>query len=87
MLSGTSPSQQVRLPRSVTRTYAQSEPVNLDIYGKPVGLVLFGKAKLQYHSLDDPAAVEGSEEKWLDEFSRMRDKLRSYLKSFGIARP
>jgi arsenate reductase len=44
--------------------------------------VFFGKATRVHHSFDDPAAVEGSEEKRLDEFRRVRDELRSYLNSF-----
>ena len=42
----------------------------------------FGKATRLHHSLNDPAAVEGSEEKRLDAFRRVRDELRSYLRSF-----
>ncbi|HXS94077.1 MAG TPA: arsenate reductase ArsC [Candidatus Limnocylindrales bacterium] len=44
--------------------------------------VFFGKATRLHQSFDDPAAVEGSEEKRLGEFRRVRDELRSYLKSF-----
>jgi arsenate reductase len=44
--------------------------------------VFFGKAARLHHSFNDPAAVEGSEEKRLGEFRRVRDELRSYLKSF-----
>jgi len=44
--------------------------------------VFFGKAMRLHQSFDDPAAVEGSEEKRLGEFRRVRDELRSYLKSF-----
>ena len=45
--------------------------------------VFFGKAALLHHSFADPAAVEGSEEKRLAEFRRVRDELRSYLKTFA----
>ena len=36
-----------------------------------------------HHSFNDPAAFEGSEEKRLEEFRRVRDELRSYLNSFA----
>jgi len=49
--------------------------------------VFFGKATRLHHNFNDPAAVEGSEEKRLEEFRRVRDELRAYLKSFGIAPP
>ncbi|HYL15771.1 MAG TPA: hypothetical protein VEV41_22235 [Terriglobales bacterium] len=42
----------------------------------------FGKATRLHHSFNDPAGVEGGEEKRLGEFRRVRDELRSYLKSF-----
>ena len=45
--------------------------------------VFFGKATRLHHSLKDPAVVEGSEERRLVEFRRMRDELRSYLNSFA----
>lgn len=45
--------------------------------------VFFGKATRLHHSFNDPAAVEGSEEKRLEEFRRVRDELRSYLNSFA----
>jgi arsenate reductase (thioredoxin) len=45
--------------------------------------VFFGKATRLHHSFNDPAAVEGSEEKRLVEFRRVRDELRSYLNSFA----
>jgi arsenate reductase (thioredoxin) len=45
--------------------------------------VFFGKAKRLHHSFNDPATVEGSEEKRLGEFRRVRDELRSYLNSFA----
>ena len=44
--------------------------------------VFFGRATRLHHNFSDPAAVEGSEEKRLGEFRRVRDELRSYLKSF-----
>lgn len=44
--------------------------------------VFFGKATRLHHSFDDPAAIEGSEEKRLAEFRRVRDELRAYLKDF-----
>jgi len=44
--------------------------------------VFFGKAARLHHSFKDPAAVVGSEEERLGEFRRVRDELRSYLKSF-----
>jgi arsenate reductase len=44
--------------------------------------VLCGEATRLHHSFDDPAAAEGSEEKRLAKFRRVRDELRSYLKSF-----
>ena len=45
--------------------------------------VFFGKVTRLHHSFADPAAVEGSEEKRLAEFRRVRDELRSYLKTFA----
>jgi arsenate reductase (thioredoxin) len=45
--------------------------------------VFFGKATRLHHSFNDPAAVEGSEEKRLGEFRKVRDELRAYLKSFS----
>src|SRR3954466_5137348 len=45
--------------------------------------VFFGKAARMHHSFNDPAAVEGSEESRLGEFRRVRDGLRSYMKSFA----
>ncbi len=44
--------------------------------------VFFGRATRLHHSFNDPAAVEGSEEKRLGAFRRVRDELRSYLKKF-----
>jgi arsenate reductase len=44
--------------------------------------VFFGKAIRLHHSFNDPAAVEGSEEKRLDAFRKVRDELRAYLKAF-----
>lgn len=45
--------------------------------------VFFGTTTRLHHSFTDPAAVEGSEEKRLEEFRRVRDELRSYLNSFA----
>lgn len=47
--------------------------------------VFFGKATRLHHSFNDPAAVEGSEEKRLGAFRKVRDELRAYLKSFPQA--
>ena len=44
--------------------------------------VFFGKATRQHHSFNDPAAVEGTEEKRLGAFRKVRDELRAYLKHF-----
>jgi arsenate reductase (thioredoxin) len=44
--------------------------------------VFFGKAARLHHSFNDPAAVEGSEEKRLGAFRKVRDELRAYLKKF-----
>ncbi len=44
--------------------------------------VFFGKATRLHHGFNDPAVVEGPEEKRLSEFRRVRDELRSYLRSF-----
>src|SRR5262249_53835726 len=49
--------------------------------------VFFGKATRLHHSFNNPAAVEASKEKRLAAFRQLRDELRSYLKSFGVARP
>jgi len=45
--------------------------------------VFFGKAIRVHHSFHDPASAEGSEEKRLDEFRKVRDELRTYLKSIS----
>lgn len=42
--------------------------------------VFFGKATRLHHGFDDPAAVDGSEDKRLAEFRRVRDELRTYLR-------
>jgi arsenate reductase (thioredoxin) len=47
--------------------------------------VFFGGATWLHHSFKDPAAVEGSEEKRLGEFRRVRDELRTYLRRFFCA--
>jgi len=44
--------------------------------------VFFGKAARLHHSFDDPAAIEGSEEKRLGAFRKVRDELRCYLRTF-----
>jgi arsenate reductase len=44
--------------------------------------VFFGKANRLHRSFDDPAAVEGSEEKRLAAFRGVRDELRTYLRRF-----
>jgi len=44
--------------------------------------VFFGNATRLHHSFNDPAAVEGSEEKRLGAFRKVRDELRAYLKRF-----
>jgi arsenate reductase (thioredoxin) len=44
--------------------------------------LFFGKAARLHHSFNDPAAVEGSEEKRLGAFRKIRDELRAYLKTF-----
>lgn len=47
--------------------------------------VFFGKAARLHQSFNDPAGVEGSEEKRLAAFRQVRDELRSYLRSFPRA--
>src|SRR5262249_12522882 len=44
--------------------------------------VFFGKAARLHHSFNDPAAVEGKDEKRLSAFRKVRDELRAYLKGF-----
>lgn len=44
--------------------------------------VFFGKTVRLHHSFNDPATVQGSEEKRLAAFRQVRDELRSYLRSF-----
>jgi arsenate reductase len=44
--------------------------------------LFLGKATRLHHSFDDPAAVEGAEDRRLGEFRRVRDELRAYLRSF-----
>jgi arsenate reductase len=44
--------------------------------------VFFGKATRPHHSFNDPAAVEGTDEKRLGAFRKVRDELRAYLKKF-----
>ncbi len=47
--------------------------------------VFFGEATRLHHSFNDPATVEGTEEKRLAAFRQIRDELRSYLNSFPKA--
>jgi len=49
------------------------------------GLLRQGQAL--HYSFNDPAAVEGSEEKRLGAFCEVRAELRSSLKSFGNSPP
>jgi arsenate reductase len=42
--------------------------------------VFFGKAARLHHSFNDPAVVEGTYEKRLGAFRKVRDELRAYLK-------
>jgi arsenate reductase len=44
--------------------------------------IFFGEATRLHHSFNDPAAVEGSHERRLDVFRKVRDQLRTYLKGF-----
>ena len=44
--------------------------------------MFFGKAARLHHSFNDPAAVEGTDEKRLGAFRKVRDELRAYLKKF-----
>ena len=44
--------------------------------------VFLGKATCLHHSFNDPAAAEGSEEKRIAAFRKVRDELRAYLKRF-----
>ena len=44
--------------------------------------VFFGKATRLHHSFNDPAAVEGTDEKRLGAFRKVRDELRAYLREF-----
>jgi arsenate reductase (thioredoxin) len=45
--------------------------------------VFFGAAKRLYHSFEDPATAQGSEEERLALFRRVRDELRVYLATFA----
>ncbi len=42
-----------------------------------------GHTNRLHHSFDDPAAVQGSEEDRLRMFRRVRDEIRSYLRTFA----
>jgi arsenate reductase len=44
--------------------------------------VLFGKAVRLHQSFNDPAAVEGSEQRRLNAYRKVRDELRAYLRNF-----
>jgi arsenate reductase len=44
-----------------------------------------GRTTRLHHNFDDPAAVQGSEEKRLSVFRRVRDEIRTYLKEFPSA--
>ena len=44
--------------------------------------VFFGRSTRLHHSFNDPAAVEGSEDKRLGAFRKVRDELRAYLNRF-----
>jgi arsenate reductase len=44
--------------------------------------VFFGKAVRLHYSFNDPAAGEGTDEKRLSAFRKVRDELRAYLKRF-----
>jgi arsenate reductase len=44
--------------------------------------VFLGKATRLHHTFNDPAAVEGAEEKRLGAFREVRDELHAYLKRF-----
>ena len=44
--------------------------------------MFFGKADRLHHSFNDPAAVEGTDEKRLAAFRKGRDQLRAYLREF-----
>jgi arsenate reductase len=45
--------------------------------------VFFSSAKRLHHSFEDPAALEGSDEKRLAVFRWVRDELRAYLAEFA----
>ncbi|HEY3740402.1 MAG TPA: arsenate reductase ArsC [Bryobacteraceae bacterium] len=40
-----------------------------------------GHSNRIHHSFEDPAAIEGSEDKRLDAFRRVRDEIREYLRA------
>jgi len=44
--------------------------------------VFFGKAVRLHQNFNDPGAVEGTDEKRLGAFRKVRDELRAYLKRF-----
>jgi len=45
--------------------------------------IFSGQGVRIHHSFDDPAEVQGTEEKWLGVFRRVRDELRTYLSHFS----
>jgi arsenate reductase len=48
--------------------------------------VFFGRAVRLHHSFEDPAALDSSKEERLNLFRRVRDELRSYLRTFSLTR-
>jgi arsenate reductase len=45
--------------------------------------IFSGHGNRLHHNFEDPAAVQGSEEKRLDAFRNVRDELRGYLRQFA----
>jgi arsenate reductase (thioredoxin) len=48
--------------------------------------VFFGRAVRLHHSFEDPTALDSSKEERLNLFRRVRDELRSYLRTFSLTR-
>jgi arsenate reductase (thioredoxin) len=48
--------------------------------------VFFGRAVRLHHSFEDPAALDSSKEERLNLFRRVRDELRSYLRTFSLTK-
>ncbi|MBM4262647.1 MAG: arsenate reductase ArsC [Deltaproteobacteria bacterium] len=46
--------------------------------------VFLGKAQKLHHDFTDPAALDGTEQKRLALFRRVRDELRAYLRVFAL---